>query len=275
MRAYASRAQSMASDRGFALLIVLWTLALLSFVVMQMVAAARSEGQIAINLRTNMAQESNADGAIYAAAFHLLDSADQRWVPGGGTHVLSVPGGKVLVQVTDESNKVNLNTASPDLIRAVLLGVGVDPETAGDLAGAIVGWRDSQGPLASAAKAAQYRAAGLPYLPPAKPFRSVDELSFVVGMTPGIVTRLRPHLTLYTSYGPDQTSTDPVVRDAIILLRKQGGVLPFVGGAIQERVVQVIAIAEGANGADFTRRAILRVDPGSKNAPYAILAWES
>lgn len=263
------------NDRGFALLVVLWTLALLSFVVMQMVVAARSEGQIASNLRANMAQEFIADGAVYAAAFHLLNSTGQHWNADGSTHNIAVPGGAASVRITDESNKVNLNTASPDLLRAALLGVGADSSTASDLAQAIVEWRDTRGPQASAMKAAQYRAAGLDYAPPEEPFRSLGELSLVLGMTPSLVTRIMPHLTLYSSYGPDQTSTDPVARDAIMLLRKEGGVLPFIGGASQEKVVQIVASAIGANGARFTRRAILRIDSRSKDQPYAVLVWRS
>jgi general secretion pathway protein K len=157
----------------------------------------------------------------------------------------------------------------------VLLGIGADPSTASELAQAIVAWRDTQGPEASAMKATQYRAAGLDYAPPEKPFRSLGELSLILGMPLGLVARITPHLTLYSTYGPDQTSTDPIARDAIMLLRKQGGVLPFIGGASQEKVVQVIASAVGANGTRFTRRAILRIDPGSADLPYAVLAWRS
>jgi general secretion pathway protein K len=259
---------------GFALLIVLWTLALLSFVVMQMVAAARTEAQIASNLRTNIIQESNADGAVYAAAFHLLDPSDKHWNADGTLHELSAPGGLVSVRVTDEASKVNLNTASVDLLRALLLGIGTDPATASERAAAIVGWREQNGPAASAAKVLQYRAAGLDYAPPEKPFRSIDEMALVLGMTPDLLARIRPHLTIYSTYGPGRASTDPVARDAVMLLRKQGGVLPFEQDTSGEQVVRVIATATGANGGSFTRRAILRLDPGAKDRPCAILVWD-
>ncbi len=263
-----------AREWGFALLIVLWTLALLSFLIMQMVAAARTEAEIALNLRSNIVQESNADGAIYAAAFHLLDPSDQHWKADGVVHELSIPGAKVAVQVTDEANKVNLNTASVDLLRAVLLGVGADPTTASTLAGAIVDWRAANGANSLVMKVLQYRTAGLDYAPPEKPFRSVGELSLVLGMTPDLLARIRPHLTIYSTYGPGRTSTDPVARAAIMLLRQQGGVLPYERDASGEQVLQVIATTTGANGATFTRRAIVLLDPGSKDRPCAILAWQ-
>ncbi len=264
------------AEPGFALLIVLWTLALLSFLVTQMVAAAHTEAQIAINLRSNLVQEEAADGAIYATAFHLIDRTDSHWDADGRLHAVSVPGANVSVQTTDEANKVNLNTASVDLLRALLLGVGADPTTAGPLAQAVVDWRadEDEEPRAAAARASRYRAAGLDYAPPGKPFRSINELSLVLGMTPGLLTRLRPHLTLYSTYGPGRASTDPVAAAAIMLLRTKGGVLPYERDASGARVVRVMATASGAAGAGFTRRAILRLDPASKERPYAILEWD-
>jgi general secretion pathway protein K len=261
-------------ERGFALLIVLWTLALLAFLVALFAAAARTEARIAFNLRSAMGPEWNADGAVYTAAFHLLDRSDKHWAVDGTVHKLAVPGGTVAVRVTDEANKINLDTASVDLLRALLLGVGADADTASALAGAIADWREATGRDASAAKADQYRSAGLDYTPPEKPFRSVDELAQVLGMTPGLLAKLRPHLTIYSTYGPGRSSTDPVALDAIMLLRKQGGILPFERDVSGEQVVQVVATASSADGASFTRRAILRIDPSAKDRPCAILVWE-
>lgn len=261
-------------ERGFALLIVLWTLALLSFLVTLFAAAARTEARIAVNLRSAMGPEWNANGAVYTAAFHLLDRSDKHWDVDGTVHELAVPGGRVAVRITDEANKINLDTASVDLLRALLLGVGADATTASEVAGAIVDWREAGGPGSSAAKAEPYRAAGRDYAPPEKPFRSIEELAQVLGMTPDLLARLRPHLTLYSSYGPARTTTDPVALDAIMLLRKQGGILPFERDVSGEQVVQVIATASGDDGVSFTRRAILRIDPSAKDRPCAILVWD-
>jgi hypothetical protein len=59
-----------------------------------------------------------------------------------------------------------------------------------------------------------------------------------------------------------------------MLLRKQGGILPFETDASGEQVVQVVATDSGGPGAPFIRRAILRLDPGAKDRPYAILDWQ-
>jgi general secretion pathway protein K len=274
MSGHANQADATRGECGFALLIVLWTLALLAFLVTQMAASARTEARIAFNLRNNMVQEANADGAIYAAAFYLLDRSDHHWNVDGSVHKLAVPDGTIAVRVTDEANKINLNTASPDLLRALLLGVGADPTTATELAGAIVDWRSADGPTQSVMKPAQYRAAGRDYAPPETPFRRLNELALVLGMTPDLLRKITPHLTIYSTYGPGRASTDPVARGAIMLLRTQGGILPFESDTSGERVLQVVATASGIEGAPFTRRAILRLDPAAKDRPYAILTWD-
>ena len=262
------------AEQGFALLIVLWTLALLSFLVAQMLAAAHSEAEIAANLRSKIVLEEAADGALYATIFHLLDRSDAHWEPDGAPHALAAPGAEVSVRITDEANKVNLNTASLDLLRALLLGVGADTTTADRLAPAIVEWRADEPDAAAAARASRYRAAGLAYAPPGQPFRSIDELALVLGATPDLLARLRPHLTLYSTYGPGRASTDPVAAAAIMLLRIKGGVLPYEANPGNQRVVRVVATASSAAGAVFTRGAVLRLDPASKERPYAILEWD-
>jgi general secretion pathway protein K len=106
-----------------------------------------------------------------------------------------------------------------------------------------------------------------------KPFRSIDELALVLGMTPELPARLRPHLTLCSTYGPTRASTDPVSRGAIRFLREPGDVLPYELDASGVLVVHVTASAVGADGASFTCRATLRLDRRSKQRPSAILAW--
>ncbi len=259
-------------ERGFALFIVLLTVALLALLVTLMIPAAHTEVRIAANLHSELDEEANADGAIYAAAFHLLDRTDSDWNVDGMTQRLRSPDGTITLRITDEANKINLNTASPDLLRALLVSIGTDTATATQLAGAIVDWRETDGPTPSAEKAAQY--AGHHYVPPEKPFRSLDELALVSGMTPNLVAKLEPHLTIYSTHGPGPGTTDPVALAAITLLRTQGGVLPFALDPSGEQVVQVIATATSAAGISFTRRAILRLDPGAQDLPYAILVWE-
>jgi type II secretory pathway component PulK len=93
-----------ARSRGFALLIVLWTLVLIAFVVAQVTAAGRTEIRIAGNLAANAAAQAAADGAIYEAIFHLADPRpEQRWALDGSEHALRIGQSRITLRLEDEA----------------------------------------------------------------------------------------------------------------------------------------------------------------------------
>ena len=107
-------------ERGFALLLVLWSMALLALLGAHVVATGRAELQLAGNLRGAAAAEAAADGAVHAAIFHLLDASPQRWLPDGMAREMALPGGALaVVRVESEQGKVNPNLASLPLMRAL------------------------------------------------------------------------------------------------------------------------------------------------------------
>jgi general secretion pathway protein K len=263
------------SERGVALLLELWTLAFLALLATRLVTIEHNEVDVVRNLRRNIVQECDADGAIYTAAWHLLDRADQHWSPDGSIHRLRMPGGMVDVRITDEANKVNLNTASIDVLRALLRSVGVTKQAASELAQAIIDWREVDEAESPSLQAARYRAAGLGYAPPAKPFRNVDELLWVAGMTPQLYDGIKPHVTIYSAYGPDGTTSDPVVRLTLLTVSTEGGVLPLRHADDGVSVVDITASARGSDGAAFTRHAVLRREAGATNQRFDTVTWDA
>jgi general secretion pathway protein K len=176
--------------------------------------------------------------------------------------------------IEDTANAVNLNTATPPLLRAMLRAVGAGEARAGELAAAIVDWREKGDGPAAIRKRQQYLAARLAYAPPEAPFRSVDELGLVVGMSAELLATLKPHLTVWSSYGPARTSADPVIRTAMQRVRQEGGDLPDDEDDDGPRVLAITARL-ASEGAGIARYAVLRLDPTDKDRPCAILAWES
>ena len=75
-------------QRGFALLIVLWTLALLALLGTQLLAAARSDTQLARNLVDSAALEAATDGAVQQAMFGMLEPPPRRWIADGSMHIV-------------------------------------------------------------------------------------------------------------------------------------------------------------------------------------------
>lgn len=122
--------------------------------------------------------------------------------------------------------------------------------------------------------AVAYRAAGLTYQPPGKPFRSLGELGLVLGMTPDVLQRLLPHLTLFTSGDPDPRTADPIVA---LALRDVRGDLPAAGGAGGEPIVSITATAIGVGGAAgrFVRRATLSIGEDVDGRLFRVLSWEA
>jgi general secretion pathway protein K len=256
---------------GFALLIVLWTLSLLALLGTQLVAAGRVDAQLARNLLDGATLEAAADGAVQQAIFRLLDRPERRWAADGTEHVIRVGQAVVAVRLEDEGGKVNPNIASEALLQALLVRVGTEPAMAAALAAAIVDWRTaSRQPRPRGAKAPQYAAAGLDYGPPESDFRSIDELGAVLGMTSALLTRLRPHVTVFSEADPDGATRDPVVAGA--LLTALGRVPAAVTGGVQ--VASVIALAKGAERSAFAERAIVRINAQTDRHPYELLALE-
>ena len=262
------------AERGFALLIVLWSMVLLALLATQLTAAGRIEAKIASNLRGSAIAEAAADGAINEALFRLLDGTSRRFLVDGAVRRTAIPHGVVDVRIQDEAGKVNPNTASPALLAALLRAVGADPGTANTVALAIAAWRTpSLGGQGFAAGAAEYRAAGRDYAPPGAPLQSLDEVGLVLGMTPPLLARLTPHLSLYTEDNPVPSAADPVVLQAI---RESAGSDPAanVGEATAVSVISIAATAHVAGGANFTRYAVVRMAPTPRGRPYQILVWE-
>jgi general secretion pathway protein K len=220
MAGYRRRATAVAAmrnrQRGFALLIVLFTVGFLALLGTQIVASGRSDTQLADNLKQQAGLEAAAEGAIENVGFSMLAARDSQFQADGMVRETRVGATPVLVRVENESDRINLNTASGVLLRALIIDVGGAPGLAGQVAIAILDWRTSSAiPRPGGAKAPEYQAAGHAYGPPGMPFQSVGELADVLGMTPDLLVRLAPHLTVLTDGDPDLSTRDPVVARAL------------------------------------------------------------
>lgn len=259
------------ADRGFALIIVLWTLVLITLVVTAMTASGRSEAQMAARLRSTAVAQAAVDGALNEALFRL---AERQWDHDTATRTLRIGGTAVQVAVTDEAGLVNVNDAPIPMLVALLQDVGVPPAQAVAVADAISDFH-SRGdmPRPHGAKTAQYAAAGLPYGPYGRLFLSQDELGLVLGMTPDILARLAPHVAFLKTGGLDVTKMDPVVAQAFADAGPNGGYLPDY--LTPGPVVTVHVIARSLPPAAVAARSVtLNLLPPDQPGPaYQVAAW--
>jgi general secretion pathway protein K len=271
---------SRARERGFALLVVLWTLALLALLGTQFVRASRTEVLLARNLTEAASLQAATDGAVRVAIFRLLDRSYGRWAADGVPRTVHVGTAEVTIRIANEGDKINPNIAAESLLTALLLRVGVVPMEASRIAAAILDWRTATSQARPrGAKAPEYAAAGLDYGPPGSEFRSVDELGAVLGMRPGLLALLRPHLTVFTDADPDHSTRDPVVMAALV---DTEGPTALVGGratvlppsSANGLVVSIVARAQGQNQASYAERAVVRLNAPAEQEPFEILGLE-
>jgi general secretion pathway protein K len=182
-------------ERGIALVMVIWALALLSLMAASFLSEARVELRRAVNLRERAEAEALAEAGINLALARLVaesgGTAPQSWTE-------RVGGGTVTITLTDERGKIDLNGAEPALIASLFEAVGAGEPAAKALSAAIADFRDADRATATdGAEDAAYPAGS----GGAKdaPFETADELMQVRGMTPDLFDRVAPLVTIHSA----------------------------------------------------------------------------
>jgi general secretion pathway protein K len=270
---------------GFALILVVWLLVLIGTIGTYLVANGRAETAIAYNVRAAATAEALADAGIARIAFNQTDpEAANRWKLDGASHRISVPTGEIAIRLEDETQKINPNLASDALLAALFEVSGVDRSSARRLGAAVADWVSPDGPAREGgAKLDQYHAAGRSYGPPNAPMESLDELGLVLGMTPAILTSVRPYLTIYTEAAEPNAKNAPLLIQRAIALAAR---IPAGDGetapaekpdakpqAAEEHLIAAEITARSRDGGVFVRTAVLRLEPESAKA-YSVPDWQ-
>jgi general secretion pathway protein K len=293
------------SQRGFALFVVLWFLVLLSAIGTYMLTAARSQTALAGNIIAAAKAEDLADAGVSQAVFELTETNTKtQWRADGSQRDLAMPDGTLTIRIFDESTKVNVNLATPALLQGLLQALGTDAGEAKSVAIAIGGWVGTvKTPSQPESWADEYHDAGLRYEPPQAPATSLDELRFVLGMTPSLFARLSPYATVFTTNAaPDPKVASPVIREALAFadaIRPVGNQAspsaaasgagtpsataglagPSVPSAAVDTLTQdaslvasVDVLAHSREGGVFARHAVIKLDPSNPKG-YVVLDW--
>lgn len=278
--------QGRSGERGFVLVAVLWILvALASFTAVYAVyvsdtavsAAARDEGFLAQGLTT---------AAVELAALRLL-SAPKDKRPTSGQVSFHMNKASVTADFRGERARIDLNSASRELLTALFTVLGAQAEAAGRYADAIVAWRSPNG---RAAQEEAYRDAGLDYGPRGGPFVHTQEIWRIPGLPRALMTAALPHFTVYSGRREiNMEIADPVVRAAMKAAGGTGeaGEGP-VSGDSEDGGVQVASAAGiTSQGGDAVRvRVHIAFDNGRQrdaeavillnefeDDPYRVLTW--
>jgi len=205
--------RSPASQRGVALLLVLWACTLLAILLGGYAALARTEG---LQARYQFAQTQAhyaAEAGLMRAVYGLQNPQQkQRWVADGRAYTFRYDGATVSVRAIDEGGKVDLNAASPEVLQGLFQAAGLKPDKAQALADRVVDWRNPIGLEGEAAsQRAAYVADGRDYGPRNGPFASVEELQMVLGMTPALYRQVAPVVTIWAGGASPDPNTAPLL----------------------------------------------------------------
>lgn len=274
--------------RGAALLFAMWAIALLAALLAGMAVTAHGESEAARNAYAQARARYAAEAGIARAVNALRDpDPARRWVPDGRSYRFDFDGAKVQVNVTDTSGQVDLNAATPEVLKNLFLAAGADEPHAQALTDAVQDWRDSDDiPHPHGAEAEQYKRAGLAWLPRNGPFRSSDELSRVYGMTDALYRKLEDAVTVYSGRNfPDEAYAGPLAlaagRDGNLAAAAravaQRRARPPVQGNLPSQAMQPAGAAApqvpiaGFGGLTQEIRAVAVLPDGTRSAQEAVL----
>jgi len=247
-------------ERGIALLLVLWVVALLTIIAVAVTGTQRTETALAGNQVDSARFRALADAAIGYAMLNLMvppittqgreaqDAPDPNgWTPDGTPQAWSFGGASLEVAVYNEASRIDLNEAPRDLLMRLLNAAGVPPESGDSLADAIIDWRDPDNLRSpDGAEDADYEAAGLPYGAKNGPFDSVEELQQVMGFTREIYRSVEPALTVMSG----SPQVDQQLASTLVIAALQG---ITVAEAEANQQQQLAAVEQGKAPAPLGR----------------------
>ena len=232
------------SRGGFIVVAVLWMLGALA-------TLASIYAVYVINTATAMGvndQRVQAEGLMTAAlelTTYRLTATDADNRPSRGEFAFRLGRAAVAVDFRSEAGRIDLNSASKELLAGLFAGLGAKYSNAEYYAERIIGWRTAQDPDQRNEEASAYRTAGLAYGPRQGPFGHVGELALVLGLPPFLVERALPFVTVFSG------------RAEINIVAAAPEVVAAVPGMTPDRLYAVLSqVGRGPQNAQFLQRLV-------------------
>jgi general secretion pathway protein K len=208
---------SVRRQRGFALVAVLWIIAGLA-------ALASAYTTFAINTAASVywpQQRLQVDAALRAAV-ELTAYRQLSWPkasrPSIGAFSAQLGVARLEVSYRAETARIDINNAPRETLVGLFGAVGEKAAAAGFIADRIMAWRGRLDDDSKRAEASIYRKAGLFYKPAGAPFDNVLELAMLPGVSPTLLLRALPYLTVYSG----SAKIDPMIADQTVLAAVPG-----------------------------------------------------
>lgn len=290
-----------AGQQGFALLLVIWVLGILTVIAVGIAVDAQRASSIARNrFELARARALAESGIALAIAGLLTPEDDARWRADGSTRWIQFDGGSIGVTVEDEGGKLDLNRAPLEFIGRLLSEFGLSSSKDRNAILARITERRlaaSERIRPSVASLTNFPRRNRSAISAEAAFATVSELLTVEGVTRAAFEHIRPFITVYSQSATVNPLTAPrevlealpgVSRQTVDLYlaaratwddTQPSAMLPSLGAAAANYlardelgVATIIAHATTARGASFTREAKVAL-AAATDGPFQILAW--
>jgi general secretion pathway protein K len=213
--------------KGFALVLVLWVLSLLTLMAGSFALSMRREVSATAYLKNTAQATALAESGIAVAEYMMMSAGqnnanaqqDRNWRTDGSVYQIIAGNARVRVRLLSETGKININLAEQGLLRALLQRAPVpanadkDPQRVTKLVDAILDWRDTNANVRPNGAEEHEYLAGLKYKPRNNSFRTIEELQRVSGMDAATFTWLVPLITVYSTVPQvDKTASEDVLK---------------------------------------------------------------
>jgi len=274
---HAPAAASVASQ-GFILVAVLWILgALAAFVSIYALyigntAAAAAARDEAVTTR------SLATAAVELAAFRLV-SVPKAERASRGEIRFRMGKARIFAVFQDETARIDLNTAPPELLAGLFTVLGAQPSEATRYAQRIVGWRGPPADLSDQGQeAGLYRDAGIGYMPRAAPFVHAEEIWRVADLPPALVEAALPYVTVFSGRPMvNLHDADPLVRAAAAATPEPavapGEEAPAPADAVKPSDAVRVSVRIDFDGRRSRFLEAVILVRAFADAPYRLLSW--
>lgn len=287
------------------LVVVLWFVSSLALLVVSFNATVFSATTV---IRDEVAASRTAtilDGGVALAALRLSQAGEDRWLPDGRAYREVVGGVPIVIRIHDESGKIDLNGAKPELLTRFLQRFTKSPGAAHDLTDAIIKMREAAGAgdpttgvQGTASPDAAQEGEEEKKADDKRAFIHVTQLLDLPGLTYDIYRKLEPFVTVYNRKGKININTaerevmlslpdvTPIEVERMIANRGRAQPEANTSGDLSDRgesskaekagpaYTVVVSQAVAAGGIGQESRATILIGPKLREQ-FHVLAWQS
>jgi general secretion pathway protein K len=258
-------------EDGFVLIAVIWIAGLLAITATAFLSLTTSQIFLARNVAESQVLDGAASGVATLESYELAQSNTAQETPQWKSCAWNADI-SVSFRIQDHGGLVDLNTANPDLMLALLSGLTRNPARARRIYAEIQDFKDPD-QLSSSGGQEPSEYAGKTYGPKDAPFETPFELDQIPSLSDDEFQALLSFVTVQSQQSGVDLSKAP---QELKVLLKAGGT---AGVDVQQfnipspaRIYAIDAIAKRKGGGTFARHTLINL-LRQPDKPFAILEW--